>query len=622
MHKTFLFFVAVALVTLLAPSAAAKLSLGGNGNHNPVIDQNLEEIRLSTDNQLAEIVLDNIGKPVNWNVLCNTEHGNPSLCNEFLHYRSSDGTCNNLQNQSWGAAYMPYRRLAGHDYGDGISMPRKASDSSDLPNARLVSQAVGRLPSSPSSSRSLLHELFGIFVGLDLAATPLVARAETTSCCQKSLDAVTVMINSECASVSISLRDPFLSQFEQTCMPLLRSVPAPTCKSGPRDQMNVATAYLDASMIYGSDQDSTNSRRTLHNGHLHVTDGSVDFSESPYLISPEISAMVRVIFRMLIRYHNNVADRLKEINVGWNDENLFQEARRIVVAQVQHVVYNEYIYKLLGPQAITEYQLTPLTEAHRRQDYDAGMTLATTSEFETATLHFSQSQIPDQIEVVDAFGKVTQIDLSSATLEESLGLAPADVLRGVSRQDVSNMVFTNEITATSFPGDEPLRIDLLALNTQRGREHGLKGYTAVRAACTNQVIKTFADLTNIMDQEVIDRLQNVYTDVRDIDLLVGGASERPVPDGELGPTFTCVLAKQFARIRRADRYWYETNIDDTKFNNEQLRALRSTTLAGIMCNAFPELQMVQRRPFEVVSAKNPLVSCETIPRVVLQAWRN
>lgn len=58
--------------------------------------------------------------------------------------------------------------------------------------------------------------------------------------------------------------------------------------------------------------------------------------------------MVKVIFRMLIRYHNNVADRLKEINVGWNDENLFQEARRIVVAQVQHVVYNEYIYKLLG----------------------------------------------------------------------------------------------------------------------------------------------------------------------------------------------------------------------------------------------------------------------------------
>ncbi|XP_063615885.1 chorion peroxidase-like [Penaeus indicus] len=593
MHMTSGFFVAVALVTL-TPIAEAK-----PGKDKPVNDLELEEIRLSADNQFAEIVLENYGIPVNWELLCNTEQENSSLCNDFLHYRSSDGTCNNLHKSTWGAAYKPYRRLAGYEYGDGISIPRKASDASELPNAHLVSRTVDRLPSSPSSS-SYLHKLFGLFVTLDLAATPLVAAAEdeTISCCQKSRDDVTANVNSKCASVSISAKDTFFSEFDQQCMEVVRSAPAQKCESGPRDQMNVATAYLDASTVYGSDQHTINSRRTFNKGHLHVTvtDESVD---SQYLISQNIEALVKVIYHMVTRYHNNIADRLKETNVDWDDETLFQESRRIVVAQLQQVVYNEYLPKLLGPQAMTEYQLTPLTGTQRREDYSASKTIATSSEFETASLHLSQSQSPYLIELE---GK--EIDI-----EKFLEFASVDVLRGLSRNDAGRLAFTKEITASH----EPLGIDLLALNIQRGREHGLAGYMAVQAACKINDINTFADLTNIMDQKVIDRLKSVYNDVRDIDLLIGGAFERPVPDGELGPTLTCVLAEQFSRIRQADRYWYETHVDDTKFDDDQLKALHSTTLAAIMCDAFPELQVVQRRPLEVVSAENPLVFCRSVP---------
>ncbi|XP_063594503.1 peroxidase-like [Penaeus indicus] len=612
MHMTSVFFVAVALVPL-TPIAEAK-----PGNDKPVNDLELEEIRLSADNQFAKIVLENYGIPVNWELVCNTEQENSSLCNDFLHYRSSNGTCNNLHKSSWGVAYKPYRRLAGYEYGDGISIPRKASNAGELPNAHLVSRTVDRLPSFSSSS-SYLHKLFGLFVTLDLAATPLVAAAknETISCCQKSRDNVTAIVNSKCASVSISAMDTFFSEFDQQCMEVVRSAPAPKCEFGPREQMNVATAYLDASTVYGSDQHTINSRRTFNKGHLHVTvtGESVD---SQYLISQKTGALVKVIYHMFTRYHNNIADRLKNTNVHWDDEKLFQESRRIVVAQLQQVVYNEYLPKVLGPQAMTEHQLTPLTGAQRREDYSASKTIATSSEFETASLHLSQSQSPDQLELVDSSGKVTEIDMSSATLGESLELAPADVLRSVSWQDAGTLTFTKEITATL--SGEAVGIDLLALNIQRGREHGLAGYTAVQAACKINDINTFADLSNSMDQNVIDRLKSVYNDVRDIDLLIGGAFERPVPDGELGPTLTCVLAEQFSRIRQADRYWYETHVDDTKFDDDQLKALHSTTLAAIMCDAFPELLVVQERPLEVVSTENRLVSCGTVPRMGLEAW--
>ena len=99
-------------------------------------------------------------------------------------------------------------------------------------------------------------------------------------------------------------------------------------------------------------------------------------------------------------------------------------------------------------------------------------------------------------------------------------------------------------------------MDLVSINIQRGRDHGLPGYIEFAKFC-NKTLKAdnFVSLVPLIPEETVDLLKKVYKyrHVEDIDLFIGGISESAVEGSILGPTFRCILGEQFKRLQHGDR---------------------------------------------------------------------
>ena len=108
-------------------------------------------------------------------------------------------------------------------------------------------------------------------------------------------------------------------------------------------------------------------------------------------------------------------------------------------------------------------------------------------------------------------------------------------------------------------------LDLVALNIQRGRDHGLPGYNNYRDLCGLPRLETFNNSAPALSRLSLLQMAAIYRHPDDVDLFTGLMSEERLEGALVGPTLGCLPALQFKNLRRCDRFWYETADSDLRY---------------------------------------------------------
>lgn len=190
-----------------------------------------------------------------------------------------------------------------------------------------------------------------------------------------------------------------------------------TCNGPLAEQLNIVTAYMDHSTVYGTSVHASNALRLFRGGQMQTSGDQLpkqasdahdlcnversdalclnSISDKRMNQSPDL-ALLQTIYQ---REHNRLAAALADLNPHWSDERLFQVARRINVATYQYVSYYECLPNVLGRQNMLEKGLIFENVAGRYvNDYDSGVKVATLNEHSTSAFRYFHSNVESDLQ--------------------------------------------------------------------------------------------------------------------------------------------------------------------------------------------------------------------------------
>ena len=262
--------------------------------------------------------------------------------------------------------------------------PRKATDGSELPNARILACALNGDFHDIEPFITHIFMQWGQLVNHDITSLSITREDDpdqsVCKSCTPTHKCLPIMIESNVTCNCIAT-------MKHECIEFTRSSASfgePTCQLGQREQVNLQTSFLDASHVYGvtnTEIEKLRDRRNGAKGLMKVQSFSananqdllpastadkpadcLDFTAKTKCFvagddrvnqNPSLMSMHTI----MVREHNRIAKILISLNPGWSDETVFQESRRIVIAIIQQITYNEYLPILLGPKIMNLFSL-------------------------------------------------------------------------------------------------------------------------------------------------------------------------------------------------------------------------------------------------------------------------
>ena len=522
------------------------------------------------------------------------------------HFRTADGSWNNLENPKEGAAGTRFQRNVAN------SAIRPASDEDLLsPNPRLI-------------SRRLLTR------GEQMKEVPFLNLLAASWIQFQNHDWIShgENLTREIIEIPLADDDPARTRYRQANMFVGRTQPDPTRDEAgeetPITFINEVTHWWDGSQIYGSDQQTQDRLRSGVDGKLRLReDGTLPLDhkgveETGFVRNWWVGlAMLNTLF---FREHNAICDHLKAHYPEWDDARLFNVARLVnaaVMAKIHSIEWTPAIlpnYRLdLGLNSnwfgMLTYKFRKSKDRKAVGDFRVsnpelgglvgnklnkhGTPFGLTEEFvEVYRLH---SLLPESLclrahatgDVIEEVPFVASVQAGSPKVTKRIGMT--DLFYSFGNQHPGSLELNNFprfMQELTIPGNPVF--DMGAVDILRARERGVPRYNEFRRQLGLNPIREFEDLTD--DTAVVANLKEVYgDDVEKLDLLVGTLAEAHRPTGfGFGETMFQIFILNASRRLQADRF-YTDDYREEVYTKEGMAWVDASSFKNVILRHFPEL---------------------------------
>ncbi|KAG1674994.1 Dual oxidase 2 [Nymphon striatum] len=563
-----------------------------------------------------------------------------NLSNDQAEVQSYDGWYNNLGKPSLGAAETPLTRMVKAAYSDGVYQPSGNQNALPLEISEKVMKQDNHNKSfkdrKSKTGKNVLLVFFGKYVSEE------ILDSQSSSCPPEYFD-LKIPKNHDYMKVSGHTKMPFIrSKYDHTTgmspnnprIQLKSTVGSRHIKFQKRrswldisdkNKLIMPHSWLDGSFLYGTSKGITDKLREFKNGRLATSKdgllppkndiklplknppppekhkmlpvdrlfkvGNIRGNETPFLLTFSV---------IWLRWHNILADAIAKKKNDWSDERIFTETRKWVIATQQHIIINKWLPMWTNkelPKYIAYVSSLDVDGMNTEYNgYDSNLDPSISTSFQSAAMRFGHTLVPSRIYTRHA-PPSCQFDVIQLcktfwepyeTIEE--GKKDDDVQKLIlgmvsqAAESEDNMI-VDDLRKSIYGPLEFSRRDLMAINIQRGRDHGLPSYLETRRQLgLTADYSTFDELVAIWpvvesDAKVLDAVKSVYENVSDIDVWVGGLLE--TSEGWPGQLFTVVMMNQFLRIRNADRFWFE-NLQNKLFSPDEIEKIKKLEFADIL----------------------------------------
>lgn len=544
------------------------------------------------------------------------------------HFRTADGSWNNLANPKEGAA--------------GTRFMRNVSNAAIQPETG----ATLLTPNPREISRHLLTRQG------EMQEVPFLNLLAASWIQFENHDWINhgEQLFQDLYEIPLAPDDPARTRYWQAKMFVGKTQPDPT-RLGDKEEtpitfINEVTHWWDGSQIYGSDQATVDGLRSGVDGKLRLNaDGTLPINakgieETGFVRNWWVGlAMLHTLFA---REHNAICDQLKMAYPTWEDNRLFNVARLINAAIMAKIHSVEWTPAILPNHALSAGLnanwyglLTNLFRSGKTRKTVAdinirnpeaggvvgnpidkhGQPFGLTEEFvEVYRLH---SLLPETLQLrkindgnaikVVPFPETRQAGSHKVTQQMTL----ADLFYSFGNQHPGQMVLNNFpkfMQELSIPGN-PL-FDMGAVDILRARERGVPRYNEFRRQLGLNPIRAFDDLTD--DRTQVQKLKAIYgdqpQDVEKLDLMIGTLAEghRPTNFG-FGETLFQIFILNASRRLQADRF-YTDCYNEEIYTKEGLAWIDAADLKTILLRHYPELAQTG-----LANVKNAFEPWDTAP---------